>query len=390
MLDKTADAVVIGGGILGASTAHFLAKRGFGKVVLLEKDALASGSTGHSAANVRTYYSNPVTAQLAWRAVQMFEEDEEELGGDSGFEQVGFLLLLDRETESAGDHILRTEIENGVEVQDLSVEDVSELAPQLNLDGVVRGIYEPRSGYADPTRTTRSLVEGARHLGLSAHEGTGATGIRLDGDRVAAVETAEGEIETPVVVNAAGPWGRRVGRWVGVNDSIRWSRETDLVLALPSGFGPIPVVSDPAMRFYFRPQGSDSILAGLGFPKEIEPVDVDGYDEELDPESRQRIMEPLLERVPSLSQAEFVNGWASVYTITDDWHPLVGAEPGIDGYYSCYGGSGHSFKLGPAIGEALADVIAGEDPAIDISPLRSTRFVEGEPISSAWGSGNRG
>ena len=205
MLDKTADAVVIGGGILGASTAHFLAKRGFGKVVLLEKDALASGSTGHSAANVRTYYSNPVTAQLAWRAVQMFEEDEEELGGDSGFEQVGFLLLLDRETESAGDHILRTEIENGVEVQDLSVEDVGELAPQLNLDGVVRGIYEPRSGYADPTRTTRSLVEGARHLGLSAHEGTGATGIRLDGDRVAAVETAEGEIETPVVVNAAGP-----------------------------------------------------------------------------------------------------------------------------------------------------------------------------------------
>ena len=390
MLNKTADAVVIGGGILGASTAHFLVKRGFGRVVLLEKDALASGSTGHSAANVRTYYSNPVTAQLAWRAVQMFEQDEEELGGDSGFEQVGFLLLLDGETESAGDHILRTEIENGVEVQDLSVEDVSELAPQLNLDGIVRAIYEPRSGYADPTKTTRSLVDGARHLGLTAYEGTGATGIRIDGDAVAAVETADGEIETPVIVNAAGPWGRRIGRWVGVNDSIRWSRETDLVLALPSGFGPIPVVSDPAMRFYFRPQGSDSILAGLGFPKEIEPVDVDSYDEDLDPDSRRRIMEPLLERLPSLAEAEFVNGWASVYTITDDWHPLVGAEPGIDGYYSCYGGSGHSFKLGPAIGEALADVIAGEDPVIDISPLRPTRFVEGEPISSAWGSGNRG
>lgn len=390
MLDKTADAVIIGGGILGASTAHFLAKRGFGKIVLLEKNTLASGSTGHSAANVRTYYSNPVTAQLAWRAVRMFEEDEDELGGDSGFEQVGFLLLLDREAESAGDHILRTEIENGVEVKDLSVEDVGELAPQLNLDGVVRAIYEPRSGYADPTKTTRSLVEGAGHLGLVAYEGTGATGIRFDGDRVAAVETAEGDIETPIVVNAAGPWGCQVGRWVGVNDSIRWSRETDLVLALPSGFGSIPVVSDPAMRFYFRPQGGGSILAGLGFPKEIEPVNIDGYDEELDADSRRRIMEPLIERVPSLSGAEFVNGWASVYTITDDWHPLVGAEPGIEGYYSCYGGSGHSFKLGPAIGEALADVIAGAEPAIDISPLRPTRFVDGEPISSAWGSGNRG
>ena len=389
-MEKTADAVIVGGGILGASTAHFLAKRGFGKVVLLEKRTLASGSTEHSAANVRTYYSNPVTAQLAWRAVQMFEHDNEELGGDSGFQQVGFLLLLDTDTVDTGDQILRTEIENGVEVKDLSVEDVGELAPQLNLEGVVRAIFEPRSGYADPVRTTRSLVDGAKDWGLIAHEGVGATGIRMEKDRVVAVETGDGPIETPVVVNAAGPWGRLVGEWVGVNDSIRWSRETDLVLRLPGEFGPFPVISDPALRFYFRPQDGDKVVAGLGFPKEIEPLDIDDYDEELDPDSRRRIMEPLADRVPSLRQAEFLHGWASVYTITDDWHPLVGSEPDIQGYYDCFGGSGHSFKLGPAIGEALADVIAGDTPSIDIRPLRPTRFIEGDPISSAWGSGNRG
>ncbi|MCH8205875.1 MAG: FAD-binding oxidoreductase [Chloroflexi bacterium] len=382
--------MVIGGGILGASTAHFLAKRGFGKVVLLEKRSLASASTGHSAANVRTYYSNQVTAQLAWRAVQMFEHDHEELGGDSGFRQVGFLLLLDENTDATGDHILQTEIDNGVEVKGLLVEEVSELAPQLNLEGVIRAIYEPRSGYADPVKTTRILVERAKEWGLLVYEGVGATGIRLAGDRVAAVETEQGAVQTPVVVNAAGPWGRQVGRWVGLNDSVRWSRETDLVLRLPLEFGSFPVVSDPGLRFYFRPQDDDKVVAGLGFPKEIEPVDIDSYDEDLDPGSRRRIMEPLLNRVPVLRHAEFVHGWASVYTITDDWHPLVGAEPDVQGYYDCFGGSGHSFKLGPPIGEALADVIAGDAPNIDIRPLRPTRFIEGEPLSSAWGSGNRG
>ena len=388
-METTADAVVIGGGILGASTAHFLAKRGFGKVVLLEKHALASASTGHSAANVRTYYSNPVTAQLAWRGVQMFENDLEELGGDSGFQQVGFLLLLDESTSATGDQILRTERENGVEVQDLPSKDIGEVAPQLDLEGVVRATFEPRSGYADPVKTTRNLVERAKDWGLSAYEGVGATGIRSEGDRISAVETDDGLVQTPVVVNAAGPWGRRVGLWVGQNDSIRWSRESDLVIQLPREFGKSPVVSDPALRFYFRPQGDDTMMAGLGFPKEVEPMDIDDYDQELDPVSRQRILEPLRRRVPSLRQAKFLHGWASVYTITDDWHPLVGPVPGLQGYYDCYGGSGHSFKLGPAIGESLADVIAGDTPKIDIRPLRPTRFMEGEPITSAWGSGNR-
>ena len=389
-MEKTADAVVIGGGILGASTAHFLAKRGFGKVVLLEKQALAAVSTGHSAANVRTYYSNPVTAQLAWRAVQMFENDRDELGGDSGFQQVGFLLLLEEDAKAQGDHIMMTETENGVELSDLSVDEAAAYAPQLDLEGIVRAIYEPRSGYADPVKTTRSLVKRAKDWGLVAEEGEAATGIRLQGDRVAGVDTDQGHIQTPVVVNAAGPWGQRVARWVGVNDSIRWSRETDLVLRLPSDFGLFPVISDPSFRSYFRPQDGDKVLAGLGFPKAIEPLDVENYDQQLDPRSRQRIMEQLLKRVPSLRYADFIHGWASVYTITDDWHPLLGPELEVPGYYACYGGSGHSFKLGPAIGEALADVIAGDMPAIDIRPLRPSRFMEGEPLTSTWGSGNRG
>ena len=160
-MDSNADAVVIGGGIFGASAAHFLAKKGFGNIVLLEKRSLAAVSTGHSAANVRTYYSNPMTVQLAWKAVQMFERSEELLGGDCGFDQIGFLLLIDEENRIPGKHILEMESSNGVEVKDMSVEDLKELAPDMNTEGLIGGIYEVRSGYADPIKTTKSLAHKA-------------------------------------------------------------------------------------------------------------------------------------------------------------------------------------------------------------------------------------
>ena len=388
-MDRTADAVVIGGGIMGASVAHFLAKGGFGKVVLLDNKTLAGASTGHSAANVRTLYSNPLTIRLAVRAVEMFENQHEELGGDCGFDQVGFLCLLEEHTAPAGRRVLEMEQKYGATVVEVSRDDIEEQAPRLDLEQVIGGVFEPRSGYADPVRTTHSLVTRAKEWGLRVHEGLGATGIRLRDNRIVGVETAEGTIDTRVVVNAAGPWGRQVGLWVGLNYSIRWSRESDLVLQLPADFGRFPVVTDPSLRIYFRPQGEDKVIAGLGFPKEVEPLDIEDHEDALDPRTRDRIERPLFQRIPALRDAKYVEGWASIYTITDDWHPLVGPEPDVEGYYACFAGCGHCFKLGPPIGEALADVIAGNTPKIDIHALRPSRFIDGEEFTSAWGSGNR-
>jgi len=388
-MNRTADFVVIGGGIFGAGTAHFLSKTGFGQGVLLEQRSLAAVSTGHSAAHVRTYYSNPVTVQLAGRAVEMFENGAEELGGDCTFRQIGFLMLLDSDAQGPAEHVIELQRRCGIDVQQVSREEIHDLAPPLDLCGVTNAIYEPKSGYADPRKTTQNLVEAAQPWGLEVREGTAACGIRKQGDRVVGVETQDGLIETPVVVNAAGAWGRQVGGWVGRNDSLRWSRETDLKVRLPHDFPPIPVISDTTLRNYFRTDGEGNLLAGLGAPKEIEPLDIGQYDAKLDDASRRRIEEGLFQRLPMLRQAPLVDGWASIYTITDDWHPLVGPEPGLEGYYSCYGGSGHCFKLGPPIGEALAAIIAGRAPEIDITPLRPTRFIEGAPLTSAWGDGNR-
>ena len=385
----TADAVVIGGGILGTSTAHFLAKKGFGRVVLLEKRSLAAVSTGHSAAVVRTFYSNPLTVKLATRALQMFECSQEALGGDCGFRQVGYLCLLDEKTASAGAQILQVERDGQTRQMAVSPVEIGEIAPDLRLDQVAGGIFEPRSGFVDPVRTTRNLADRAKPWGLSLCEGVGATGIRLAGCRVTGVETEDGVIETPVAVNAAGPWGRRIGLTADLNCSIRWSRESDLVLRLPPGVRPFPVVSDSGLRVYFRPHGEGEILAGLTPHKEIEPLDIDDYDPSLDEKTRRRIERGLLQRMPALGAADSIGGWASIYTITDDWHPLVGPEPGLEGYYACFGGSGHGFKLGPPIGEALSDVIAGDAPEIDIHALRPNRFIDGEIFTSAWGGGNR-
>ena len=389
-MEKTADAVVIGGGIMGASTAHFLAKRGYGKVVLLERQHLASVSTGSSAANIRSAYSNPVTIKLAVRAFEMFENDREELGGDSGFQRTGMMVLMEEGHLEAGLQVLRQEMELNTGSRRISLEEAGELAPQFNLEGVVAATYQERGGFADPTKTTRCLAESAKRWGLAVYEGVPATGLRLNGDRVTGVETEKGLIETPVVVNAAGPWGRQVGLWAGQNYSIRWSREGDLVLRLPPDFGHFPILADPGCRVYFRPHRDNTMLAGRDYPKEIEPLDIDDYDSDLDADTRQLIEDGLFRRVPALRQAEFDHGWSSIYTITDDWHPLVGPEPGIEGYYACFAGNGHGFKLGAPIGEALADIIAGDTPRIDIHELRPGRFMEGDSLSSVWGGGNRG
>ena len=388
-MDDTADAVVIGGGIMGASAAHFLAKKRIGKVLLLEKQHLASASTGSSAANIRSSYSNPLTIKLALRALEMFENDKDELGGDSGFRRTGMMILMDESNLDAGLHVLSQETKLGTGSRRLSMEDLKELAPQFDLEGVVAATYQERGGYADPVKTTRALAESAQQWGLVVHEGVAATGLRMSGGRVTGVETGEGTVEAPVVVNAAGPWGRKVGLWAGRNYSVRWSKEGDLVLRLPSDFGRFPIVSDPGCRIYFRPHGDNCLLAGRDYPKEIEPLDIDDYDSELDLDTRRRIEQGLYRRIPALRYAEFDHGWSSIYTISDDWHPLAGPEPGIEGYYACFAGSGHGFKLAPPIGESLADLIAGDTPKIDIHELRPGRFPDGENFSSAWGSGNR-
>jgi len=391
-----ADVVVIGGGIMGASTAHFLTKLGFGQVALVEKRKICGGSTQYSAAHVRQHYSNEVTIRLAERAARMFANAEEAFGGPAGFVQDGYMLIAPPDEVQALRDVVSVQQGFGVKTTILEVDEVVHRWPELVLDGVALACYEETSGYANPVLTVESLVRSAERDGLAVYEGCEVLGISTAGGRVTGVVTGDGEIATGVVVNACGPWGDRIGRMVGVDYPITFSREHEAIFDAPEGFGELPVISDVPQRLYFRRFPGGKVLVGEGWPKQKEPDDPETYDDGTDEAHLQRMVPKLVRRLPSLAATltqpnyggTFVTGYSGVYDITEDWYPIVGEEE-VGGYYSAFGGSGHGFKIGPPIGEALADVIAGREPSIDISSLSGARFGTGRTFGSVWGPGNR-
>ncbi len=392
---KAADAVVIGGGIIGASVGHFLAKLGYGDVVLLEKRRLAGGSTRYSAAHVRQHYTNEVAIRLARRAAAMFADAETELGGEVGFVRDGYLVLASREGAAAIREVVPFQQELGVDTSILTPDQVADRWPELDLDGVELACFEETSGYADPVRTVEALARSGVGFGLDVREGCEVLDVEAGGGRVTGVRTSEGPITTEVVVNATGPWGNSIGAMVGVEYPLTWSREHEAIFHAPNGFRGLPVVSDSTQQLYFRSFGQSKVLVGAGWPKQPEPADPETYDDGTDDEHIGDMVPKLARRVPALAGLDapswggaLVTGYSGVYDITEDWYPIVGAED-VGGYYSAFGGSGHCFKLGPTIGESLAHMICGSEPPVDISSLAGRRFAEGGAFTSVWGAGNR-
>ena len=392
-----ADAVVIGGGIIGASTAHFLTELGFGQVALVEKSTICGGSTQYSAAHVRQHYSNEVAIRLAVRGAEMFANAAERLGGPAGFVQHGYMVITPPDQEQAIREVVPVQQRYGVQTEILTADEVKHRWPELNVDGIALACFEPTSGYADPVQTTRSLVDSARAKGLNVYEGCAALDITIENGRVSEVVTGDGTIATGVVVNACGPWGDRIGRMVGVDYPLTFSREHEAIFeAPPEALGEIPVMSDATQQLYFRRYGEGRVLVGEGWPKEKEHADPEDYDDGTDAAHLERMVPRLLNRLEALRPTlgaenyggTFVTGYSGVYDITEDWYPIFGEEE-VGGYYSAFGGSGHCFKLGPALGESLAHVIAGQEPPIDLSSLSGERFSTGRTFGSVWGPGNR-
>jgi len=384
---ETADAVVIGGGILGASTAYYLTQLGFGKVALLEKHTLASGSTGKSAAVIRSFYSNEVCVKLAKRAVDVFEHFHDELGEDIGFKRIGYMVITDQ--PATIDRVLGLHRRHGIKSAKLSRDEIKKMLPHMNVEDVVVAGYEPDSGYADPHLTVIALVQKARERGLKTFQKRHVEKINAKNGKIESVETNRGLISTPVVVNAGGPWAAQVHQFPEIALPLRMSREQDCVMEAPEAFRNNPVVSDSILGAYSRSDVGGKFLAGLGYPKEEEPCDPNHFDERSDQDFADKLAVKVVQRFPSLRNAKFLHGWAGMYSITPDWHPIVGQAPGIKGYYLAVGGSGHSFKIGPPIGESLAAMIAGKKPPIDISAFRYERFQENQTFVSVWGPGNR-
>ena len=381
----TADAVIIGGGVIGCAIQYHLAQLGLTNTVLLERDVLGSGSTGRSQAICRMHYSNRITTQLAWQSLQVFANFDDMVGGTSGFVNTGYLVVVNEADEGGLQRNIAMHQELGVPASVVTADDLSRLAPMVTLYDDERGAWEPQSGYADPYQVTVAYAARAREAGARLVNRNPATAIEADGNRVQAVVAANGDrIATQTAVVAAGPWSRQVLADVGVDVPLMPVRHQVATVARPVETVPHhPTVGDISQSFSFRPDGSN--FTTMGFGDDEEQPDPEAYPQGVDMTQAASARAKLARRVPGMANAYYRGGWSGLFTTTPDWHPILDAVPGVDGLFCAVGFSGHGFKLSPAIGKAMAELVAeGSARDVDLSPLRFTRFAEDDLLESSY------
>ncbi len=385
-MTRTSDVLIVGAGIMGCSAAFHLARRGM-RVTVLEKGTIGGGSTGRSSAIIRQHYSNELTARMALHSLRVFQRFDDEVGGECGFHRAGFVVIVPAKDQAGFEANVALQREVGIETEILSGDDLARLIPGLDASDAACAAYEPESGYADPHLTVNGYAQAARRLGVDIELGAEVTGIRLAGDRVVGVDTPGERYDAPIVVNCAGPWGAEVARMSGVSAPIVSSRSQIAVFRRPAAFERShPVVIDFIHGTYFLPETGDLSLVGSIDPSEGEDVvDPDGYPEHADPEFIAEVGEGFVRRFPPMEGAESRGGYAGLYAVTPDWHPIIDEAPPGSGSYICAGFSGHGFKLAPAVGLMLADLVTGEpEPEFPARLFRLARYDEGNPVRGRY------
>ena len=376
----SADAVVIGGGVMGTSILYNLGAMGMTDTVLVEQDALGSGSTGRSQAILRMHYSNEVTTRLAWESLRYFRDFDEIVGGPSGYVKTGYLLIATAEDRDALERNVEVQREAGVAAEAISPEDAP---PGFRVYEDEVCAYEPESGYADPYSVTQGYAAAARRLGAEVRVQEAVHGITVSGDRVTGVTTSRGEISTPVAVVAAGPWSAPLLRRVGVEVPLETVRHQVITLRRPETEPDHAIVGDIPNSLSARPDIGRLTLVGVG---EEESVSPDELNHGVDAAAVEEVATRLTDRMPGMEDAVFRGGWSGLFTITPDWHPIMTQVTGIEGLYCAVGFSGHGFKLAPMIGVVMAELVTqGAATTIDISMLDLERFAEGRLMRSRYG-----
>ncbi len=386
---KGATTIVVGGGIIGAATAWELSRRG-SDVLLLEAGEFGGQGTGRSAAIVRCHYSNPQVVRMAIRARETFRRLPLLLDCEPVYTRCGWLFLVD-EADSA--HALaNAEMQEGEGLDTVEVDDLQAALPGVVEDGIAYALFEPDAGFADPVAATRAFIDAACRAGSRALDHSPVEALVLDGQSGPAVRVGGELVGADHVVLAAGPWSLQLGRGVGLELPLEVFREQDVLYeTAPEPTLPCSL-SSQIDRFYARPApevGEAALLIGRGFPKEYEEVDPDRYEEEVDGSFEADVLTRLSGRLPRLAGMRRVGGRVGLYDVTPDWHPILGPVEGMEGLFLATGGSGHCFKLGPAIGELVAGSILGlRSDLADIEDFSLARFEDGRELRSTYG-GNR-
>ncbi len=374
-MKTAADVVIIGGGIMGASTAYHLARRGCTNVVVLESgEMFGLGSTGLNAGGIRYQFATKVNVELSKVSIGMMERFADEMGQEVGLRRCGYLFMLDRDADLA-QFRANVALQNSLDVPSrvVSAAEIAELAPEVDVSGIIGGTWCPLDGLVDPNGLLQGYVSNARRLGATLLTGTPAIGIDVIDGSVRRVVTKIGSIETPTVVIAAGPWSAQIGAMAGIDLPIQPIRRQIAVTgAIPGLRADFPFVIDFSRSLYFHREGN-GILTGMS--NRDEPA---GFDTRVDPDWRLHHVENAMQRLPLLADAEIVAEWAGLYEVTPDDQPILGRIPHVNGLVACAGFSGHGLMHGPAAGMLMAEeILDGRAKTIDIDPLRWSRFELG-------------
>jgi sarcosine oxidase subunit beta len=353
---ESAEVVIAGGGALGASVAWHLAKLGITDVVLLERETLASGSTSRSAGGFRMQFGDELNVRIALRSLRELEA----MGDEIELRQWGYLFLLDRPDDvTAFRSALAMQRALGVPARELSPEEAHELVPQLDLEGVLAATFCELDGYCSPEGVVQWYARGAAERGVRIRQGCELTGVRLERGRIERVETSTGPIAATTLVCTAGAWSADVAAHAGVELPVRgeprhmWFSPADG--GLPEE---LPLTIDFSTSFYFHREGPGLVFGG----KET---------------SLEQVAEHAARRLPVLTELPIASSWWGYYDDSPDANALVGESDRAARFLYATGFSGHGFQQAPAVGEHVAELIAGRPPTLDLSAFDVGRFARG-------------
>lgn len=385
---QTADAIIIGAGIHGCSLAFHLAEKGV-LAVVLERKVVAAGGTGRSSGLVRMHYDNRPESQLTWASFQYFNNWKERVGvGNCDFQRTGFIQIVKPNMNEALRKNVAMQQEIGIPTMAIGPDDVQRLAPHFIVDDIEVAAYEPNSGYADATAAAMGFINAAKEMGARLVQDCAVTRINVSGGKVTGVKSSQGDYDAPVVVNCAGPWAAPIAKMASLEIPVDTWRHDTMFIKHPQEMEPYyPTVIDFPTYSYFRPETGGLTLVGL---EDDNPIgeDPEGNVDHAKAGFMERAIDYLCQRVPVMEQASFHSAHGGYDGITSDQHAILD-QAGPEGFYLQCGMSGTGFKIAPAIGACMAELIVdGAAKTVDITPFRLSRFEEGTTLESKYSYGN--
>lgn len=373
-MPPTAAVVIIGGGVMGVSIAFHLAEAGIGGVVLVEQDALGSGSTCRAAGGVRAQFSDAVNIALGARSLTAFERFGDRPGQQIDLDRAGYLFLLSRAADvSSFERSVALQNQLGVPSRMVSAPEAHRLSPLIDPEGILAAAYSPTDGHCTPESVVLGYAVGARRFGAQLFPGCAVTDIETRAGEIVAVNTTSGRIETTAVICAAGAWSRQIGLLAGVNLPVEpYRRQIIVTEPVPDLPAALPMTIDFSTGFYFHREGQ-GLLMGMADPNETPGFKLERSDAWLP-----GLTQAIETRAPRLLDVGVTTGWAGLYEVTPDHNALIGEARGVRRFLYATGFSGHGFLMGPAVGEVVRDLYLGREPLIDVTPLDVRRFTDAQ------------